>query len=204
VTIEVKGLKEDLKYLNGINPKLRREIGREFKKLGQPVVDAIESSRPKDEPKGFRHNGRTGFGKSKKVIVKTDTRKARKRNLNVGQSFESVGVIKIMSRDAALAIIEMAGKRNNVKMSGQSRSYAGRPQGHSLNGQGMVMIRKLNNSFGRAARVMWPASEKTADQKLLAEFQKLVNRVRDEVNRELIGQGVVGEDLAKLMRKKYL
>jgi hypothetical protein len=193
--VEVKGLKEDLRTLNRLNPKLRREFGRRIKQIGQPAVDKIQQARPKGDeaPKGFRHGGRTGIQSSKTVIVRTNTRRARNRNMAVGAQFETVGTIVIQSRDAAMAIMDMAGKTNNIQFEGRSRAYPGRPDGHRLVGQGAYMIRKLNQ-IGPASRIMWKNAE-DALPNIVKEMEALTRDVQNEVNREL---GNLGYDFAEI------
>lgn len=193
--VEVKGLKEDLRTLNRLNPKLRREFGRRIKQIGQPAVDQIQQARPKgdDAPKGFRHAGRTGIQASKTVIVRTNTRRARNRNMAVGAQFETIGTVVIQSRDAAMAIMDMAGKTNNIQFEGRSRAYPGRPDGHRLVGQGAFMIRKLNQ-IGPASRIMWKNAE-DALPNIIKEMEALALDVQNEVNREL---GNLGYDVAEI------
>ncbi len=193
--VYVKGLKEDLRTLNKLNPKLRREFGKRIKQIGQPAVDSIEQNRPRgdDAPKGFRHGGRTGIQGTKAVQIRTNTRRARSRNLAVGAQYESVGTIVIQSRDAALAIMDMAGKTNNIQFDGRSRAYPGRPDGHRLVGQGAYMIRKLNQS-GPASRIMWKNAENSLP-KIIDEMKALTLDVETEVNREL---GNLGYDVAEI------
>ena len=50
VGIEVLGLKEALKELNRIDPKLRREITRDFKQIVKPVITRAEALLPSGAP----------------------------------------------------------------------------------------------------------------------------------------------------------
>jgi hypothetical protein len=199
MSIEVKGLKENLVQLNKLNPKLRREFGKRIKQIAQPTVEAIERNRLMGDqaPKGFQHNGRTGIGRSKSVIVRTNTRRARGRNIALGAKYETIGTIVVQSRDAALAIMDMAGKANNVQSSGRSRQYPGRPDGHALVGQGGYMIRKLNQ-YGQASRFMWRSAE-TSLGKTTEQMQELAQEVEREVNRELAQLGFGSADLKKVI-----
>ena len=184
-SIEVKNLKEDLRLLNQLNPKLRREIGREFRRLAAPAVKEATNDRQKgSDIKGFQHRGRTGVFSWKALATRIDTRKARKRNLNKGVQFESLGVIKIQTKDASSAIMDMSGRRGVVRTSGQSREYSGRPFGHKLNGQGGYMVRKLNEVYGPASRFMYPGVGRGFNE-TENEFRDLVQRVEREVTREL-------------------
>lgn len=187
-TIEVKGLKESLRLLNRLAPAMRREIGKEFRALAKPGAQAAQAMRGKGaEMEGFQHSGRTGVAAWKTIAVKVDTRKARKRNASKGADWESLGVVKITTKDAASAIMDMAGKVGNVQTSGQSRSYAGRPKGHRRNGQGNYMIRKLNKEYGHpASRFMWPGAD-AGMSGTEAELRDLVRKVERELQRALQG-----------------
>lgn len=186
-TIEVKGLKDQLRLLNKIAPGIRREITKKFKKLAEPGVKEAMALRKKGDPevKGFQHHGRTGVWAWKPLIAKVDTRKARKRNVSRGASFESLGTVKITTRDAASSIMDMAGRVGHVQTSGQSKPYPGRPNGHKLNGQGGHMIGKLNRTYGRSgSRFMWPGAETGLDGTEDA-FRDLVRDVSATLQREL-------------------
>jgi len=50
VGIEVLGLKEALKELNRIDPKLRRQITRDFKQIVKPVITKAEALLPSGAP----------------------------------------------------------------------------------------------------------------------------------------------------------
>ena len=184
--IEVRGLKQSLRLLNRLAPAMRKEIGRDFRTLARPAAKQAELIRAKGKTvRGFEHQGRTGVDAWKSIAVKVDTRKARKRNAAKGVEFESLGVVKVLTKDAASAIMDMAGRVGNVQMSGRSRPYPGRPEGHALNGQGGFMIRKLNDTYGKSgSRFMWPGAEAglagTEDA-----FRDIVRKVERELQKAL-------------------
>jgi hypothetical protein len=200
MSVEVIGLKENLRLLQRINPALSKEIRGEFRKLAKPAVDEIEKSKPSKAglPRGFQHGGRTGANAVKKVRINFNTRRARNRNLAQGAQYETLGTIRIQTADAATAIADMAGKVGNVQTSGQSRAYAGRPNGHALNGQGAYMIRKLN-SYGKASRFMWPGAERGLNE-TEKEFVQLAKRVENEINKELMKIGSSANEIRALQR----
>lgn len=200
MSIEVVGLKENLRLLQRINPSLSKEIRRQFRALAKPAVDEIEKAKPKrgSFPEGFQHSGRTGANAVKKVKINFNTRRARNRNLAQGAQYETLGTIRIQSADAATAIADMAGKVGNVQTSGRSRAYARRPNGHALNGQGGYMIRKLNQ-LGRPSRFMWPGAERGLNE-TENEFVQLARRVEQEINRELMKIGSSANEIRALQR----
>lgn len=203
MTIEVIGLKENLRILQGISPSLRRQITKEFKALAKPGVDEIVKVQPTGAalPRGFQHNGRTGAGVAKKPIVNVNTRKARKRNITRGANYETLATISIRTdkRDAASAIADMAGKVGNIAFNGRSRAYPGRPNGHALNGQGGSLIRVLNRDHGAPSRFMWPGAERGLNG-MEREFVALAARVEDELNRELAKIGTSAREVRNKMR----
>jgi hypothetical protein len=200
MSVEVIGLKENLRLLQRINPALSREIRKEFRKLAQPAVNEIERMKPSrgNLPSGFQHSGRTGSNAVKKVRINFNTRRARNRNLAQGAQYETLGTIRIQTADAASAIADMAGKVGNVQTSGRSRPYPGRPQGHTLNGQGNYLIRALNR-YGSPSRFMWPGAERGLNE-TEHEFVRIARRVEDEINKELMKIGSSANEIRALQR----
>jgi hypothetical protein len=117
---------------------------------------------------------RTGWknGQTKNIVVKTNTRKARKRNITKGAQYETIGTITVGTKGAALAIADMAGKSGNRSRSGPRArpNFAG----------------VLNSSLGRGpSRMVWAGGEKA-----IPDFQKALEPVIKEVifeaNKELM------------------
>jgi hypothetical protein len=202
MTIEVIGLKENLRILQKINPVLSREIRKEFRKLAEPAVKEIEKDKPgkANLPRGFQHSGRTGANAVKKVKINFNTRKARNRNIALGAKYETLGTIRIQTADAATAIADMAGKTGNVQFSGRSRPYAGKPQGHTLAGQGAYLINKLNQ-YGTPSRFMWPGATRGLNE-TEKEFIQLARRVENEINLELMKIGSTANEIRTQMRRR--
>jgi hypothetical protein len=169
--VEVGGLKEALKTLNKIDPKLRRQITKDYKEAAKPLVDAIKNDIPQEAPVSGMERGRFSWGSPKDprkfVDVKIDTRKARSRNLAVGAQYESMGVIKVRLRTAGLAVFDMAGKASQGKT----------PAGAAL-------IAALNQRFGRPSRAAWPNANRHLPD-VLEAFEPITRRVMQETNREL-------------------
>lgn len=192
MNVEVRGLKENLRILNSLNPGLRREFGKRFRAIAKPAADEANSRRKANGlPEGFQHAGRTGARQDKTVRVRMNTRKARNRNIQ-NVKYETVGVVVIQTRAAASAIADMAGKVGDVQTRGRSRPYPGRPNGHRLNGQGGFLITKLNKEFGHApSRFMWPSSE-AALHDVETQIRLLAQELEQQLNNELakIGSSV--------------
>lgn len=177
IDIKPTGLKEALRTINSINPKLRKEYGKQIRTLGQVVVDAITPLIPSEAPsRGFDHAGRTGWNKrsqTRQVVVKTNTRKARKRNIAQGAQYETIGTVTVGTKGAALAIADMAGRAGGSRGRGGPK---GRPNFAPL----------MSEKIGRgASRFVWAGGEKA-----IPEFQRALEPVIKEViylaNQELM------------------
>jgi hypothetical protein len=175
IDLKPTGLKEALRTINSIDPKLRRAYGKQIRELGKVVVDAITPLVPSSSPtQGMDGPWRTGWknGQTKNIVVKTNTRKARKRNITKGAQYETIGTITVGTKGAALAIADMAGKAGGGGRGGpRSRpNFAG----------------VLNSSLGRGpSRMVWAGGEKA-----IPDFQKALEPVIKEVifeaNKELM------------------
>lgn len=175
--MKIEGLKESLKIVNKVDKKLRLEIGRDIKRIGEKtVVAAIREIMPSGPPtRGMDHAGRTGWNspKNKGVKVKTNTRGARRRNITKGARYETVAVITVGTTGAALAIADMAGKANNSKSRGGPRA---RPNFSGV----------LDAKLGRGpSRFMWAGGLKA-----IPDFQRelgpTIDRVVYRSNQELM------------------
>jgi hypothetical protein len=175
ITMQPTGLKEALRTIQSIDPKLRRAYGKQIRELGKVVVDAITPLVPSSSPtSGMDGAWRTGWknGQTKNIVVKTNTRKARKRNIAQGAKYETIGTITVGTKGAALAIADMAGKSGNRGRSGPR----GRPNFAGV----------LNEKIGRGpSRMVWAGGEKA-----IPDFQKALEPVIKEViylaNQELM------------------
>lgn len=184
MSIQIQGLKEDLKTIQSVNPKLRREIGKDFRRVAKPTVDKINKAKsPIKDLRGFDHNGRTGARKLKAVKVDINTRQARRRaQVMSGATYETLSTIRIRTYDAPTAMADMAGKVGKYQSLGRSRPYANRPNGHMLVGQGYYMVRKLDSQLGhQASRFMWPSAELELPA-MENELTEIVKRVEKEAN----------------------
>ena len=187
MTIEVRGLKEELRILNTLNPQLRKEFGKRFRDIAKPGAKAAQQLRNAgSDITGFDHGGRTGTRGFKAIGIKVDTRRGRRGGAQRA-NFETTGVVKILTKDAASAIMDMAGKAGRVSYGGQSRPYPGRPSGHRLNGQGGYMINKLTASYSSgASRFMWRGAEQGMGE-VDDVLRDIVADVSRQLQRELTG-----------------
>ena len=173
--MEIRGLKESLKIVNKVDKKLRLEIGRDIKRIGEKtVVAAIMELVPPGAPmSGMEHRKRTGWynSKNKGIKVKTNTRGARKRNIAKGAQYETLAVITVQTTGAALAMMDMAGKKPNA-----SEGPKARPN----------FVPLLNERLGRSpSRFMW-AGGKKAIPDFQRELKPTIDRVIYRANQELM------------------
>jgi hypothetical protein len=177
-SMEIEGLKESLKIINKVDKKLRLEIGRDIKRIGEKtVVAAIMEILPPGAPmSGMEHRKRTGWynSKNKGIKVKTNTRGARRRNIEKGAQYETLAVITVQTTGAALAMMDMAGKGpNQTRNSNPNRA---RPN----------FVQVLNERLGGGpSRFMWRGGEKA-----IPDFQRelgpTIDRVIYRSNQELM------------------
>jgi len=160
VGLEYDGLKAALRDLQKVNPALRRQMSKEMLSIVRetmvaPIVDTIPSNPPL---RGFTNYGRTGWLKANQragVIAKIDTRKARRRNLEQGAQFESIGTVVVRTKTAALTIADMAGR-------GPNRTRNSNPKLARPN-----FADELTSKLGRGpSRFMYFAGERNIDATL--------------------------------------
>ena len=176
--IKVFGLKEALKEINSVNPKLRREITTTYKQIMAATIKDVQSKIPVNPPmSGFAgkwtKNGVNllpwdGSIARKMVKVKIDTRRARNRNIQYGTVYETLAVFKISWVGTINTILDLAGKQDSP-----------------TNLAGANMIKVLNERYGKSMRFLWPAVERNRGQ-IDSEMEILVKRVMDEVNKNLV------------------
>jgi hypothetical protein len=172
--MEVVGLKEALRELNQLNPKLRRDITKDYRKIVAPVIKTAKAKVPQQAPlSGWERNWTTKSGHRM-----TPWNGAR------GDDFVKAKVSGKKPR-------EWAGRTTNlavfsVAWSGAINTLfdlAGR-KGMGETERGAVMIRALEARYGKGSRVLWPAYEMHRDEveRMTAVIVAVVLR---EVNRGL-------------------
>ena len=173
--MEIQGLKESLKIVNKVDKSLRLEIGRDIKRIGEKtVVAAIMELIPPGAPmSGMEHSKRTGWynSKNKGIKVKTNTRGARRRNIAKGAQYETLAVITVQTTGAALAMMDMAGKRSSAGEGPRARPN---------------FVPLLNERLGRSpSRFMWAGGEKAIPD-FQRELKPSIDRVIYRANQELM------------------
>lgn len=173
MTAQVKGLGETLRDLGKVEPELRRTLTKEIRNVLKPLVTDINARIPAEAPlSGMEHNGRTGWANRKTSVIKVDARRPR-RNINAVSTSTPINVVRIITRSAPVAIVDMAGKAGGTK-SKREQKYR-RPN----------FALELNARLGDASRFMW----RDIDTKLgpvITEMEKVVADVVQQANRELM------------------
>ena len=171
MTIQVQGLKETLRDLQKIEPELRKQINRDIRKTVKPVADFINSNIPAGPPlSGMAHNGRTGWGRRRPVVVKLDARKPRRYIDKPGRTVTSV--VRITTKDAPTAIVDMAGKAGGTT----SRAPQARQRPNFDNA--------LTTRLGAASRFMYRDTENQIEL-VSEELVKIIKDVENTINKDL-------------------
>ena len=175
VGIEYDGLKQALREIGKIDPALRRQITKDIKSAADPLVSAIKDSIPSSPPlTGQKHNGRTAWkNESKNIVVKVDTRKARKRNLEQGAQFESIGTVRITAKGAALSMTDMAGRGPNQTRN--KNPLRARPN----------FAQDLTSKLRTPSRFVWARSDDYIDE-ITRNVDKIVQEVMAQSQKRIV------------------
>lgn len=181
IEVDVKGLRETINILSKFDKELTKELRQDLAKVSAPLVTAIRSNIPTYPPiRGFKHSGRTAWPTGPvKITTKLNTSKSRR-------GLEKT-LVKISVINGGVEIADMAGKRNNIKTSGQTRSYhkGSVIMSHKLSGQGKYMIEALSQTGrGRASRYIYPVVEKFKDT-ITMEVEKTIFKFITKGNERL-------------------
>ena len=175
VGIEYDGLKQALREIQKVNPALRRQITKDIKAAMDPLVSAIKDSIPSSPPlTGQKHNGRTAWkNESKNIVVKVDTRKARKRNAGQGAQYESIGTVRITAKGAALSMTDMAGRGPNQTRN--KNPLRARPN----------FSQDLTNKLRTPSRFVWARSDDYLDE-ITRRVDAIVIEVMDQTTKRIV------------------
>lgn len=181
---KVYGVSATIRELKTLEPKAVNELRKDLRSSLDPMNATIRAGIPTIAPlRGMNHNGRTAY-KPQSIKVKSQTNFS-KRGENRGTALVSIWVGPKAGQEGAAGfqIADMAGKANKVR-SGRSRAYAGRPQGHRLNGQGRAMIDYLNGRWSPASRFVWrrvEAQMPTIQREILVALEKVSARMNQNL-----------------------
>lgn len=180
--IQIIGIKEDLKRLNKLAPDLRRDITKNYRAFMAPVIADARSNMPT----GIGQTQMRGFGRkwrhimpwdkavaNRGITVKIDTRKARKKNLQNGVQYETVGAFIIQQKNPAGIVFDIAG-RGGRSTSSQTRKGIKYDWNNTL-------IENLAKTFPtNPSRTMYPAVEKNKDN-----IEAAIKNITEQVERQL-------------------
>ena len=195
MAIQVTGVKESLKQLNRLAPDLRRQITKDYKTISQPMVNAARSATPADPPlTGMNRKWRKVTGGvwnnanvDRKITVKIDTRRARKRNAIQGAQYETLSAFLFQSNEVYGIIFDMAGRNQATDRGFQNRTYHGQEYRYTWNN---TLIKNLNAKWGMASRYMWPTAEKYQPE-MEDAIRDLTARIEADISLALARQGTV-------------
>jgi len=175
IGIEYDGLKQALREIQKVDPALRRQITKDIKNAMNPLVSAIKDSIPSTPPlSGQKGYSRTSWkNESKNIVVKVDTRKARKRNAGQGAQFESIGTVRITAKGAALSMTDMAGRGPNQTRN--KNPFRARPN----------FAEALTSKLRSPSRFVWARSDDYLDE-ITRNVDKIVIEVMDKTNKSLV------------------
>jgi hypothetical protein len=175
VGIDYSGLKDALREIGKVDPALRRQITKDIKSAMDPLVSAIKDSIPSTPPlSGQKGYSRTSWkNEQKNVVVKVDTRKARKRNVSLGAQYESIGTVKITAKGAALSMTDMAGRGPNQTRN--KNPLRARPN----------FADALTSKLRSPSRFMWARSDDYLDE-ITHRVDLIVQEVMNETNKRIV------------------
>jgi hypothetical protein len=175
VSIEYDGLKQALREIGKVDPALRRQITKDIKSAVEPLVSAIKDSIPSSPPlSGQKGYSRTSWkNEAKNISVKVDTRKARKRNLEQGAQFESIGTVRITAKGAALSMTDMAGRGPNQTRN--KNPLRARPN----------FADALTSKLRSPSRFIWARSDDYLDE-ITKRVDLIVQEVMNDANKRIV------------------
>lgn len=174
INIEMAGIKDALKLINGIDKSVRQSYTREYKKLTAPAVKMMKEAVPDQAPiTGWERKWTTPSGFE-----------ALPWNGLVGEKLIKAGVSGKKPR-------EFQGRTRNlaaffIKWSGTTAviyDMAGR-KGTPATEQGRNMVAGLERKYGPASRLMWPSLLEN-EEPITEGMQRLLDRIMADYERAM-------------------
>ena len=180
--IKVIGIKDALKNLNKINPKLRRQITKDYEKIVKPVTDAALQAVPELEPisgwasgwqfasghTALQAGGWNGVKAQKMIKAKISTRRVKVFRGRL----ENMGTFRVVWTGMANTVYDIAGRRARGRIRERSRVGSHGKKVGTVGGPTMVAV--MRGRYGGASRTIWPSYEKNKDE-VSDEMQQLVD-----------------------------
>lgn len=167
--VEVVGLKDDLRVIQELDKKLRRQITKEFAAIVADPVEEAKRNVPSSAPlSGFNRRWATRSGFVMFPWDGTLGPKGIKPFVSGKKPKEFNGVVK------NLAVFGFRWSNSRAAVLDMSR--------RSQTNQGRTMVDALDRRFGKASRIMWPAYEKHRNQ-VEGEVRSLVAGVAEAADK---------------------
>jgi hypothetical protein len=178
-SIEIYGVREALRELGTIDPKLRLKAVGKIKGASGELLAAARENYPSDTQlqeslPGWQKKGRLGYSKAtadKGVQVQVGGRSR-------GNAY---AIVTIIQKNAGGALFDIAGLRDGTQ-GGGSTDKRGRPRQPQ---QSEAFLRQLDSDFGKAQRGMWRSIRRIRDL-ATGQLMKALEEVAEQVNRKLV------------------
>lgn len=161
VKAEVKGAKDALKTLRKIDPEARKQFLKDAKKIAAPIVDAAKNNYDRQVVLSGMARGWKDSRTGRQLFPYTRPAAKKGVSLKLDTRARSNGLIKVVQKDVAASIFDIAGSRN-------ASAFASR----------------LSAKTRRPSRVMWPAAENNLT-KVQAEMLDALREVEKLITKEL-------------------
>lgn len=197
--IQVVGIKDALRELNGIDKRARRDLTKRYKEAVQPVLDEIRKRFPTKAPlsgfeRGWDPSKKRGASKS---LARRDAWAAVEQQEKIDSGANAILPWNASDKQVKAGVSGKRPRRHKTAgfMSHLATFYV-RWEGPSARlfdmagrssfgqGPGRTMINALNARFGNASRIMWPAYEHKA-QDIEGAIRAIVNDLMEQVNRDV-------------------
>lgn len=189
-TIFISDYRYIIRELNKVDAKLVRDMKRDYKSVGSEVRKGIKSAIPAFPPlSGFAKKSASGSAKTWGNRFKANTVRVRLRSPQ-SSSEKNQAILQLQVVSPATVIADMAG-RGSDSIQGQMTKeydYRGGKRRHRVNGQGKIMIDRLNTkaSGKEASRYVYPAAEEKMPEALEA-VRDIVSGTLQEIENNING-----------------
>lgn len=177
LTVTVGGVRETLRSLQKIDPKLRRQTVSDIKKIAKPIQSDAQSALPPEVMRNWRNTpakkGRVRGGKGWPAYQQSVAKKQIKLQFGGRASKEATRwrLLRLVQWDAAGSIFDIAGRK--------AKNGNGSPQAVQF------MANLFYVSGRRASRTIWPAVEKNQEnvtKQVLDTLRSVERTVQREIN----------------------
>ena len=200
-TLTVTDYRDLMMSLRKVEPSLIKQMRNDIKDIASPIREDVKTAIPSIAPLSGMSTkvGRLSWTKTMNTTkpLKSVTVEIFRRP-NLKYQFYSLARIRVMNASVVLSdMMGRSGKSINSKSETREYDYTYHKDGaeiigkrkHKINGQGAIMIQKMNGRAGRtASRFTWPAAERALPHAKL-EIRKSLERAYGLVNLEMLRRG---------------